>query len=88
MRSWALLACILMLGCGNSDTDSASDSVLFGPQLSLHPAMAGQGTTVEISLESELASFDAFDLKADFGPGVSVDELSIDDVSAGRIRTP
>ena len=82
------MACILMVGCGDSDTDSASESVLFGPQLSLHPAMAGQGTTVEISLESELASFDAVDLKADFGPGVSVDEFSIDDAGASEMGTP
>lgn len=79
MRAWFLIALMLSTACASKEGDTDSGSTPFVEQLGLHPTIGGVGTTIDVEMDSSLASFDVGDLHADFGDGISVDALRIDD---------
>ncbi len=68
----------LQLGC-NRDKNDGSDTAIAGAGVTVHPPVGGQGTTLEVALDASSSVFTYTDTSADFGAGIVVDQVEVDD---------
>ena len=74
MQSWLAF----LLGCSNDKTQEV-DTETVQRTLSLYPPAAGLGTTIDVAIESNRSAFSLGDTSVDFGAGITVRTVEVDD---------
>ena len=67
-----------LLGCSNDKTQEVEEES-YKSQLSLFPPAGGLGTTVDVAIEANRTSFGLRDTTVDFGDGITVNSVEVDD---------
>ncbi len=83
-----LLAVPLVTGaCKSTDkgaTDTAAGEAAGPASVSLFPPKGGQGTTLEVDLSASRSFFDYSNIVVDFGEGITVESVTVDDAWGAR----
>lgn len=76
-RTTLLLA--LLVACKGGDKGDAEDGVQGSSALAVYPPVGGQGVSLEVDLDANSSVFEFGSTSVDFGAGISVTSVDVDD---------